>query len=302
MTYRWLDDLDVALTAGGVAFTPVGPSSLDPTWAADWRSRGRPSSTGEFDVSGVLCHHTASPAGTSDQADLNAILCGNSQAPGPISQILIGRSGTVYLVAAGRANHGGQGIRPGIDSGCFDMNSATIGIEASNNGVGEAWPEVQIEAYLAVVAALIAHYGWGVDRVWLHATTGPPYGGCNSKIDPAGPWRDEPTLTSQTWNLATWRDAIADQGGPGPVPTGDDAVLTILQCTDAYAAFLGFTWHGLAQTVEWLTNDGLHLYESLGCPTQAITVEQCSGMTLMGPLPEGDRRTWTGAEFRRVIS
>jgi hypothetical protein len=184
------------------------------------------------------------------------------------------------------------------------MNAALIGIEASNNGVGEPWPESQIEAYLSVVAALIAHYGWTVEAVWLHATTGPPSGGCNSKIDPAGPWRDEPTLTGQTWNLATWRDAVADQGGPPPLPTGDDAILTILECdgTEAFASFLGFTWHGLGQTVEWLDNPTYHLYVGLGCPIQKIGLSQCSGLTLMGPLPQGDKREWSGAEFRRVIT
>ena len=53
MTYVWLDDLDQALTASGVSYVEVGPSSLDPTGAASWRTRGRPASTGQFAPAGV---------------------------------------------------------------------------------------------------------------------------------------------------------------------------------------------------------------------------------------------------------
>src|SRR5207249_4086072 len=83
---------------------------------------------------------------------------------------------TVYLVAAGRANHGGKGIRPGIDTSCADMNAHLIGIEVGNNGVGEPWPDHQTSAYGAVVAALVDHYDWTFYDVYLHATTGTPAG------------------------------------------------------------------------------------------------------------------------------
>lgn len=220
MTYRWLTDLDAALTAAGIPYTEVGPTSIDPTGASSWRTRGRPASTGQWDPHGVLCHHTASPAGTSAQSDLNVILAGNSEAPGPIAQLFVDRDATLFLVAAGRANHGGKGRRPGIDTGgCADMNAALIGIEVGNNGVGERWPDPQTDRYGAVVAALCAHYGWSVhDDVYLHATTGPPSGGCNYKIDPAGPWQGQPDLTSQTWDLATWRAFCAASSTPAPTP------------------------------------------------------------------------------------
>jgi hypothetical protein len=221
VTYRWLTDLDVALERAGIPFVPVGYQPVDPNGAADWRSRGRPASTGGFDPAGVLCHHTASPAGTSDYNDLACILTGNAEAPGPIGQIFCGRSATVYLVAAGRGNHGGRGIRPGIDSGCADMNEALLGIEAGNDGIGEPWPEAQTTIYARVVAALCVHYGWSVEAdVYLHATTGPPSGGCNSKIDPAGPWSGQPDLVgSTTWDLDLWRATCAGAGaGPLPLP------------------------------------------------------------------------------------
>lgn len=226
MAYRWLDDLDHALSAWDIPYVEVGPSEADYTGSDSWRTRGRPASTGDFEPSGILCHHTASPAGTDDWADINCILWGNSSAPGPISTLYLGRTGTVYIVAAGRCNHGGQGIRPGIDSGCEDMNANLLGIEGGNSGVGEFWPDAQIESYTAVVGALCEWYGWPLEAVYLHATTGPPGGGCNSKIDPAGPWAGEPELVgSQTWDLALWRQWCQGtaEGEPPPVHYPEEA-------------------------------------------------------------------------------
>ena len=308
MTYRWLTDLDVALERYGVPFVPIMEWPTDYTGAGDWRTRGRPASTGEFNPRGILCHHTASPPGTSDEADLNAILWGNGSAPGPISQLYLGRTGTVYLIAAGRANHGGQGIRPGIDAGCADMNAALIGLEAGNAGTGaERWGDALTDVYADVVAALAIHYGWKRGDVYLHATTGPPGGGCNSKIDPAGPWQGEPDIGGATWSLEVWREFIVARatgnGGDLPHPKGDN-VLTIFQCSDAWAGFLGFAWNGVGQTVEWVDGPTAAFYrDDLGCPVQSITVAQCSGFTLLGALPQGDQQhDWSGAEFRRVIT
>lgn len=228
MTYRFLTDLDAALRSAGIPFTEIPATVYDPTGAHDWRSRGRPASTGQFDPQGILCHHTASPEGCSDRTDLQCILAGNADAPGPISQLYVGRAGTVYIVAAGRANHGGKGIRPGVDGSCADMNAALLGIEAGNSGIGEVWSDAQTDVYGAMVAALCAYYGWSVDSdVYLHATTGPPNGGCNSKIDPAGPWQRQPSLVgSTTWDLGTWRGFCNEQGGAPlpPIPPSPDPI------------------------------------------------------------------------------
>lgn len=230
MAYRWLSDLDQALAAAGIAYIEVPPMAGEGSPCTSWRDRGRPASTGQFDVMGVLCHHTASPAGTTPQADINVILRGNSEAPGPISSLYIGRDAQLYLIAAGRANHGGKGKRPGIDSSCADMNAALIGIEVGNNGVGEPWLNPVTELYARTVAALCAHYGWSTDTVYLHATTGPPGGGCNSKIDPAGPWQRQPSI-STTWDLGLWREFVNEHMGGAPDPNppqppGDDDMPT----------------------------------------------------------------------------
>lgn len=229
MTYRWLTDLDQAFMAAGVDYVEVPASAADATGAASWRTRGRPASTGSFDVQGVLCHHTASPAGTPPANDLRVILAGNSEAPGPIAQLYIGRDALLYLVAAGRANHGGRGRRPGVDTGgCADMNALLIGIEVGNNGVGEPWSDAVTDLYGSTVAALCEWYGWPTSAVFFHATTGPPNGGCNSKIDPAGPWQRQATLTRQTWDLPTWLAFVDEHragsaSGPTPPPTNDES-------------------------------------------------------------------------------
>ncbi len=203
--YVWLTDLDQALSAGGVPFVEVPASPSDATGAASWHTRGRPVGTGDgFNPDGIVCHHTASPAGTTPATDLHVILSGNSEAPGPVSQLYIGRDAVLYLVAAGRANHAGSGMRPGIDFVCTDQNARNVGIEVGNNGVGERWSDAVCETYASTVAALCEWYGWPTSSVYFHATVGPPSGGCNSKIDPAGPWTRQPDLTSQTWDGSEW--------------------------------------------------------------------------------------------------
>jgi hypothetical protein len=228
MAYVWLTDLDQALTAAGIPFLEVPFSSADPTGASSWRTRGRPYSTGSFEPSGVLCHHTASPEGCDAATDLRVVLAGNGSAPGPVSQLYLGRDAVCYLVAAGRCNHGGGGIRPGIDNDCEDLNSALLGIEVGNNGVGEYWGDAQTDLYGAVVAALCQWYGWATPSgVYLHGQTGPPSGGCNSKIDPAGPWVMQPDLVGSTmWNVDVWRAWVDDRRAlrppepePEPEPT-----------------------------------------------------------------------------------
>jgi hypothetical protein len=232
-----LTNLDQVLAAKGIPFVEVNEHPSDYTNSSTWKERTRPPSTGCFTPSGVLCHHTASPAGTSDAADINTILWGNGSAPGPISSIYIGRSGTCYILAAGRCNHGGSGVRPGVDSGCEDMNCALIGIEVGNNGVGEVWSDACTNTYGAVVAALLEGYGFGLGDIYFHATTGPPSGGCNQKIDPAGPWQRQPDIGGATWDLETWRSFV--QEFMGTTPPGEDDLMAqpcgFIQCNNGIA-------------------------------------------------------------------
>lgn len=116
-----------------------------------WRSRGR-AEMGT--VRGVICHHTAGVR-AGNMPSLGALIRGRSDLSGPLAQLGLGRDGTYYVVAAGRANHAGEGRWRG-----YTGNSAFIGIEAENTGkADDLWPEVQMDAYRRGVAAILAHIG-----------------------------------------------------------------------------------------------------------------------------------------------
>lgn len=118
-----------------------------------WRERGRPASTGTFAPVGVLCHHTATTKATSIAAVLRLLRVGRSDLPGPLCHLGLGRDGTVYIVAAGRANHAGEARSSGTVA-AGDGNSLYVGIEAFNDGRGEAWPRAQYDAYVLLAAVL----------------------------------------------------------------------------------------------------------------------------------------------------
>jgi N-acetyl-anhydromuramyl-L-alanine amidase AmpD len=79
---------------------------------------------------------------------LDILTRGDSFLEGPRANLGLGRDGTYYAIAAGKAWHAGIGAWDGIPSG----NSNTIGIEAENTGYtkgerAESWPPDQMEAY-----------------------------------------------------------------------------------------------------------------------------------------------------------
>jgi N-acetylmuramoyl-L-alanine amidase/Putative peptidoglycan binding domain len=115
-----------------------------------WESRGR----AEMGlVKGVICHHTAGPK-TGNMPSLDIVTTGRVDLGGPLSQLCLGRDGTFYVVAAGKANHAGKGLWQGITDG----NASFIGIEAENTGKpDDAWPAVQMDAYRRGVAAILKH-------------------------------------------------------------------------------------------------------------------------------------------------
>jgi len=99
---------------------------------------------------------TAGPK-TGNMPSLRIVTDGRSDLPGPLSQLCLGRDGTFYVVAAGRAFHAGKGEWQGVTNG----NTNMIGIEAENNGKNDdfPWPEVQMDAYRRGVAAILKHVG-----------------------------------------------------------------------------------------------------------------------------------------------
>lgn len=139
-----------------------------------WQTRGR----GEVGATmGVICHHTAGPR-QGNMPSLNTLIQGRSDLQGPLSQLGLGRDGSWYVIAAGRANHAGAGSWQGISTG----NSSFIGIEAENTGLGEPWPDVQMDAYQRGVAAILKHIGRGPEFCAGHKEYALPAG---RKNDPS---------------------------------------------------------------------------------------------------------------------
>jgi peptidoglycan hydrolase-like protein with peptidoglycan-binding domain len=131
-----------------------------------WENRGR----GEMGrVLGVMCHHTGDTR-SGNMPSLGVLVKGRSDLPGPLSQLGLGRDGTYYVIAAGRCNHAGEGEWKGITHG----NTHFIGIEAENRGTrSDAWPRVQMDAYIHGVAAILKHVRRGADfcvghKEWTH--------------------------------------------------------------------------------------------------------------------------------------
>lgn len=118
-----------------------------------WYGRGRPSSTGELDPRGVLCHHTATGPRTSNAAVVKLLINGRSDLPGPLCHFGLARNGTVYIIAAGRANHAGKAKASG-NMPAGDGNKLYWGIEAFNDGRGEPWSQAQKTAYALLCAVL----------------------------------------------------------------------------------------------------------------------------------------------------
>lgn len=122
-----------------------------------WENRG----SGDVGrIFGVICHHTAGPR-TGNMPSLTTLINGRAGLSGPLAQLGLGRDGTFFVIAAGRANHAGKGIWKGVRNG----NSNFIGIEAENTGLRTdlPWPEVQMDAYRRGVAAILKHIGQGED-------------------------------------------------------------------------------------------------------------------------------------------
>ena len=145
-----------------------------------WKTAGRPLTSGQYDPIAVLGHHTASAVSSSDEAVLSLLVRGRSDLVGPLCQLALLRDGTVVIVASGRANHAGTAKVSGpVPAG--DGNKLYIGIEAFNNGVGEVWPKVQMDAYDLLVATLLEDVLGGKDASYYR---GHKESSVTGKIDP----------------------------------------------------------------------------------------------------------------------
>lgn len=170
------------------------------------------------DVRGVLWHHTATGRGAfahSDAPTLNVCTNGRSDLPGPLCQLMLGRSGTVYVIAAGVSNHAGVGSFTNIPQNMG--NHYMIGIEMESSGVAPFdWTDAQKRVAPYLGAALELEYLMGLPA-HLRTQIGHSEYSSEGKIDPAG-WPG---------GMGGLRDQINAkiaelQGKPGAVvPVGD---------------------------------------------------------------------------------
>lgn len=158
-----------------------------------WKRRGRAPMSG---VKSIICHHTAGGA-RGNAPSLGVVQNGRPGLPGPLAQIVLGRDGTIYIVAAGRCNHAG---RVGSTA---NSNSYAIGIEAENTG-REKWPARQMDAYAKLCRALADHYKVPISQVRGHKEVAVPRG---RKPDPS-------------FNMDEFRNMVRNRKGTAPAGGG----------------------------------------------------------------------------------
>lgn len=202
-----------------------------------WQKRAR--SSGGFPITplGIQWHHTASSASPAN--DLSYMINGSSDAP--IGNLLLDRTGTFWPIAAGASNTAGKGGPLTLSRGTINQdqaNTQSVAIEAANNGVGEPWPIVQVDAYMAGSNAINAQLGNLPTDIFSHSL-GAGDGWTDRKIDPAtasgvqGFWIPRSVNSSGTWSLADMRAECAARATgtiPIPPPVGvDDMSICIFE-------------------------------------------------------------------------
>lgn len=124
-----------------------------------WETR----SAGSFNPKGAVCHWTAGPAKTKGRPSLRVCIDGRPGIPGPLCNVFLDRNGVAVVVAAGRANHAGNGDWKGLVG-----NSAVFGTEAECAGPDD-WTDAQRQAYPRVNAAYCDLGGFDESMVCGHA-------------------------------------------------------------------------------------------------------------------------------------
>jgi N-acetylmuramoyl-L-alanine amidase len=133
------------------------------------------SSRGGVDIDAIVLHHTASNSVESDLATLR------SPAAEVSANFLIGRDGTIYELVPeeNAAWHAGEALLHGRS----DVNARSIGIEITNDGLGQTpfTPE-QYRALRQLVPYLVAKYDIPIENIVGHKEVAIPAG---RKADPA---------------------------------------------------------------------------------------------------------------------
>lgn len=178
-----------------------------------WQTRG---SSG-FDPHGHVVHHDVIPPVTTCPS---IIVDGRSDLSGPLANFWLEANGRVHLVAAGRANHAGEGNWQGLYG-----NSSVWGTEMNNLGTpATPWPDEQIDAMVALAAATAEYSGFEASMVCGHKEWAP-----TRKVDP------------HSIDMAAFRIRVLEAQRTGPTPTTqeNDMVIYKLAGQPAVAAGAG---------------------------------------------------------------
>jgi hypothetical protein len=163
----WLVDAARTAVAGTGRKVIVSPG---------WQTRGH----GPMRLVEVVAgHHTGTRnSAPGDYPSLPVVRDGRAGLAGPLSQYGLGRSGDVYVIAAGRCYHAGASAFAGFT----DLNDEAVGIEAESAGDGR-WSDGQILIYPRLVGSCLFYLRRGTGRYASHRTIARPPG---RKPDPTG--------------------------------------------------------------------------------------------------------------------
>lgn len=212
------------------------------------------------EVRGVLWHHTVGPR-SGNMPSLNVLINGRPDVGGPLSQLGLGRDGTVYVVAAGLCNHAGAGALPNIprDRGNYYM----IGIEMESAGTPPYdWTADQIRVAPHLGAALERAYLTHLPEA-LRIQAGHKEYSSQGKIDPAGWPGDMDGLRNQINAVLNGTGTINPAGGV----TEEEMAITAQEIAQAVFAHRFTNRYGsevtLGEQLGWLDENVNTYYKSL---------------------------------------
>jgi hypothetical protein len=138
---------------------------------AGWKTRGNSTSPGgtPFKPRGAIHHHTA---GSANGATPSLAICiyGRSDVPGPLCQVLQSREvdpadDKAYVIAAGKANHGGVGHwNNSVTDELINSNYESEGLEVEHTGTTTA-SAVRHEISCRILAAMLEAPGSSHDHL-----------------------------------------------------------------------------------------------------------------------------------------
>lgn len=177
-------------------------------------------------VKSILLHHTAGPK-TGELPSLNVVRNGRSDLPGPLAQLMLGRSGKWYVISAGLCYHAGATFTQ------YQSNIYSIGIEAEATG-RDPWPIQQYNSYVTGVRALCDYYKLPISAIFGHKEAAKPLGrkvdpnfDCNIFRQQVAKFKSEPTPVRKPEPMfIPWSVPPGKGAKQFIIPTGKASILT----------------------------------------------------------------------------